>query len=151
MDQIRARLGVARVLLSSVGSGASYMAASRTQMCAVVEGTKLAGFRKCTATEVSSLQELAAQVSWAATEHLDAVMEALAQHTSGKKTANRRREAQDYMRVLDKFTQQDWDELLPRGEGDMQAKKRCILRRALLLNLTVPNEGTAKLLCALWC
>ena len=141
IDQVRAKLGVARMLLTSL-HGASKAAASRTQVCAVVESTKAQHFRLCSAGDVTSLQEMASKVPWFAPERLDTVMQALATHQKPTTSKTLRREQQDVLRILDKFTQADWGELLPRGEGHMQVKKRCITRRALLLNLTCPSEGT---------
>ena len=135
-NEVRARLGAARIVLDRAAGTPGHAAVSRTQCSAVI-----ATVAKCTVSveELAELQVLASQTQWADGD-LVHVLQALSSTTSQQAA---RRSMQDFSAIADYFTASEWA-VLDDPELGMCIKRDVILQRATNLGCRCPTEGSTK-------
>jgi len=140
-NEIRARLGAARIVLDRAAGTPGHVAASRTQCSAMI-----ATVSRCTVSveELAELQVLASQIQWADGD-LVQVLQSLSSPASQHPA---RRSMQDFSALHDYFTATEWV-VLEDHELGMCIKRDVILQRATNLGARCPTEGSIKYMSSL--
>ena len=142
---IRARLGTARLILSEHDGRPSHAAISRVQASAIVD---LLQRSDLVPSMRADILDVVCQMKWHG-DDAKSVLDVLAPQHIAPPSLKRRRVQQNYLSILQFFTESLWEVLLSTDETS-EVKLSMLVDFSLSLGLRCPTEPSMKLLTSIW-